>query len=362
MADAMPEHPHLQPPRHELGAWPSGGVETVGACPVCGSAKRDLLFTGLEDRIFDCAPGKWDMQRCRECGSGYLDPRPTAETIGLAYREYHTHQPQERLPASQLSGLRRLRRSMANGYKNWRFGTDLQPSSKLGKVAAFLVPGWRAILDRQYRNLSRGSAGRVLDVGCGDGGFLENAVSIGWSAVGTDFDPTVVDNARKRGLDVRLGTVDGIEGPFDVVTLSHVIEHVYDPHEVLRACFEVLAPGGRIWIETPNIDALGLKWFGRHWRGLEPPRHLVLFNSRSLALALERAGFQSPVSLKSPSAALGMVTMSKALQAGENPADVAPLSASVRLQVATMRIIEHFNPTRREFLAVVASKPLVHHG
>jgi SAM-dependent methyltransferase len=78
---------------------------------------------------------------------------------------------------------------------------------------------------------------------------------------------------------------------FDVVTLSHVIEHLHDPRPALREIHRLLAPGGLVMITTPNLDAYGLEVFGRCWRGLEPPRHLVLYTSRSLGGLLSDAGF-----------------------------------------------------------------------
>ena len=141
--------------------WREEGIESLGACPVCQSAERDLLHGDLRDRIFFCSPGKWKMWVCRGCGSGYLDPRPTEDTIHLAYREYYTHEEQVQLPAGELRGLRWLQRVLANGYKNWKFGTDLQPSSWLGVPVALLMPVQRAILDRQFRHLPpRAGGGR----------------------------------------------------------------------------------------------------------------------------------------------------------------------------------------------------------
>ena len=51
-------------------SWPAGGLENVPRCPVCGSNRREVLHEGLRDRVFRCAPGKWDIQLCSGCGSG----------------------------------------------------------------------------------------------------------------------------------------------------------------------------------------------------------------------------------------------------------------------------------------------------
>jgi hypothetical protein len=78
-------------PQVTEAAWPSDGLELLGRCPCCHGSGRQLLHAELGDHIFHCAPGSWSMVRCTDCGSGYLDPRPSENTIGLAYAEYYTH-------------------------------------------------------------------------------------------------------------------------------------------------------------------------------------------------------------------------------------------------------------------------------
>ena len=337
--------------------WPAEGIERVAACPICGHTGRVPLFEHLTDEIFHAGPGAWTLNSCESCRSGYLDPRPTADSIHLAYRGYHTHEVTEQRPASELRGLRRLQRVFANGYKNWRFGTDFQPSSRWGAMVAFLLPVQRAILDRQFRHLPFPPPnGRVLDIGFGDAGFMENARAMGWRVVGTDFDPEVVESARSRGFDARLGTVDEVEGPFEAITMSHVIEHVHDPVAVLRACHRLLAPGGTLWLETPNIEAGGLRRFGRHWRGLEPPRHLVLFNRRSLEQALRSAGFAKVSDLRQPSPVDGIYMMSAQLAAGADPCAPARVPFALKAETFLAKLFQWAWKPRREFLAVTAVK------
>lgn len=337
--------------------WPSDGLESLGACPICGSPARELLFSGLRDRIFRCAPGSWDLHACRDCGTGYLDPRPTSDTIHLAYQTYYTHKGNLSLPADQLRGRRWLERVLANGYKNWKFGTDLQPSSRLGVLVTLLVPSLRSLLDRQFRHLPTAKRnGRVLDIGFGDAGFLENARAMGWTVVGTDLDPKVVEDAKRRGFDARVGTLEGVEGPFDAITMCHVIEHLHDPVAVLRTCHSLLAPGGTIWLETPNLGASGLREFGPYWRGLEPPRHLVLFNRDSIARALEEAGFTEVRDLRQPSVVWGMYVDSTRIRNGEDPYAAAPVSRRLKLQIKAVTLLEWIWKRRREFLAVTARK------
>src|SRR2546429_396623 len=102
--------------------WPAEGLEAVPLCPVCGCQERNVLLNDLVDNVFHVAPGKWTLKRCLGCHSAYLDPRPTVETIGAAYEIYYTHW--TAASSDQQSGLvQRIRRSVANGYRNYRFGT-----------------------------------------------------------------------------------------------------------------------------------------------------------------------------------------------------------------------------------------------
>jgi len=286
----------------DISPWPSDGVESVEFCPICFGQARRVLHSGLSDNR---APGLWELNRCLKCRSVFLNPRPTLETIHLAYENYHTHRQFEQIPAQDLQGVRWLQRVLANGYKNWKFGTDLQPSSIVGVPVAFFMPVNRAILNRQFRHLPPcPTGGRLLDVGFGDGGFLENAKSVGWEVVGVDIDSETVNSARQRGLNVHQGSLDvfcDTCDSFDVITMSHVIEHLHDPITALRAVYRLLKPNGHLWLETPNINSLGHQYFQRNWRGLEPPRHLVLFDPQSLHNALIEVGFTTISNLPQPS-------------------------------------------------------------
>ncbi|GIG57626.1 hypothetical protein Lfu02_19980 [Longispora fulva] len=275
-------------------SWPAGGLESVPHCPICGDSARETVHLELSDRIFFCAPGTWNLYRCTGCATGYLDPRPTEDTISLAYDSYYTHAAAAKVDVDQLSLARKVRRSLANGYRNHQFGTQDLPANPLGVLSAKLLAKQRATMDTESRHIPKPTPGaRLLDIGCGDGNFLEFARRAGWTVVGVDFDEKAVEAARSRGLDIRHGGVEVLDPAerFDGITLSHVIEHVHDPVALLAACRRMLNPGGWIWLETPNLDALGHQRYGADWRGLEPPRHLVLFTPASLKQALAKAGF-----------------------------------------------------------------------
>lgn len=340
--------------------WPAEGLEVVARCPVCLSDRRRLLYSGLRDRVFFCAMGEWNLQECQSCRSAYLDPRPTPDTIHMAYQTYYTHLKTDRVPAAQLHGLRWLQRVLANGYKNYRFGTSYQPSNILGLPLALLLPPMRVVMDREFRHLPRPHPGaKLLDVGFGDATFLECARTIGWEVVGIDPDPEVVTKARAIGLDVHAGGLEVFIGKaclFDVITISHVIEHVHDPRGVLESCYRLLKPGGRLWLETPNIRSIGASRFRHNWRGLEPPRHLVLFNGQSLRAVLGAEGFSDIRDLPQPSPSGVMYAMSQRIEDGRDPNIESRVRFLTRVEAILARVVEWVFKSRKEFIAMMAVK------
>lgn len=340
--------------------WPPEVLERVDRCPVCGSTERALLYEGLRDRIFFCAPGSWSLHECRNCGSAYLDPRPTPATIGLAYETYFTHQESSSERFERLKWLRRIRRVLANGYRNRLLGTNLQPASRLGVLAAALMPYQRAVIEAELRQIPRATPGmRLLDIGCGNGEFLVRARFSGWDVVGVDPDPKAVEVARSRGLDVRVGGVEVLDPArerFDGITLSHVVEHVHEPLIVLRKCHALLKPRGWIWIETPNLNALGHQRYRAYWRGLEPPRHLVLFTRTSLIRILKRTGFQVIEDQPCRPLCAGMFAASEAMARGDDPRRAVELSKEGRRAVKAAERKARKDPEIREFITVKAWK------
>jgi SAM-dependent methyltransferase len=146
-------------------------------------------------------------------------------------------------------------------------------------------------------------------------------------------------------------------GVFDVITMSHVIEHVHEPIQVLEACYRLLKPGGQLWIETPNISSLGRSRFQHNWRGLETPRHLVLFNRRSLHQALQRAGFTNIEDASQTSPCSVIYAMSQRMQEGVDPYVETPVPTWFKLEIIMARIAEFWLKPRREFLSITAKKP-----
>lgn len=264
-------------------------------CYLCGTPGRPL-YRGLKDRLFS-APGEWDLKKCPnpECGLVWLDPMPVEEDIGKAYQEYYTHQD---IVFDPHSWPRRVYRWMKEGYLAHKYGyhdKSLEIWKKTLGMLIYLHPGRQADFDFSVMYLPPHPDGRLLEVGCGSGQMLKFMQDLGWCVEGVDFDPSAVQNARCKGLQVRLGTLNAQQYPndfFDAVTASHLIEHIHNPLLLLNECHRILKPGGRLVVVTPNGESWGHELFKESWRGLEPPRHLHVFSPQSLIRLTEKAGFR----------------------------------------------------------------------
>ena len=275
------------------------------ACCVCG-APGGLLYSGMPDRLFGVA-GEWSVMKCsgRECGSLWLDPMPVAEDLVMLYERYFTHEATVQLPRPR-DVRTRVFDFVKGAYLAEQFDrSDLERYElphprpgllrKIASLPAYIHPVFQARLAFPLRAIGRKGRGRLLDVGCGSGELLELVQRLGWRATGVDFDPAAVSNSRGRGLDVRLGSVEEQQFPessFDLVVLSHVIEHLPDPVATLRECRRVLAPGGAMLVVTPNAESWGHSLLRENWLGLDVPRHLCVFTSAGLARTAGNAGFR----------------------------------------------------------------------
>lgn len=268
--------------------WAASEIEHVNSCVACGSEHLLPLHRGIQD-IEEGVPGDWTVDICSTCQTLYLNPRLTEAAIGNAYSSYYTHTAP--IAENEILNSRSVGARIANGYLTERYGTPCRGTDFPGMLARMAWP-LRQQLD-YFMRLLPCQAGRLLDVGCGSGGFLQRASLAGWEVEGIEPDPSAARLARSSGLGRVYESLDQIDTRFfDVVTLSHVIEHVHRPDQVLKECFNLLKPQGRIWIATPNIGGYGHRKYGKDWQALEVPRHLVMPSATALHLMLQKAGFE----------------------------------------------------------------------
>lgn len=233
-----------------------------------------MLFRDLSDKLFG-APGSWNLRRCgsRSCGLVWLDPQPNRSEWPKLYARYYTHE--EASPESEHAGLQ---------ASLGRFLTRLSPLSRA-----------RNALYGMY--LDSVPPGRLLELGCGNGNRLSRFRALGWRVEGQEVDEQAARQAREQ-LDVpvhlgELATLCLPDETYDAVVMNHVIEHVPNPLDILAECQRILKPSGRIVVVTPNAKSMGAWLWGKSWRGLEPPRHMMIHTRESLKAIAERSGFSS---------------------------------------------------------------------
>ncbi len=248
--------------RRSARSWRATPAATVPAeCLSCGSV--DVIpWATAHDVEYRAVPESFDYVACRACGSlSIVDP-----------------------PRDRLSEI-----YPANYYS-------------FAGGAASPVERIKQWLDRrQFRKLFSGVNGgslSALDVGGGAGWLLTTARSVEprlHETMVVDIDAGAEQNARAAGHDFFLGPVETLETNrrFDVIFLLNLIEHVADPVAVLAKMRSLLAPGGVVFVKTPNHDSLDARLFRhRSWGGLHCPRHWVIFTPESFARAAGAAGLR----------------------------------------------------------------------
>jgi 2-polyprenyl-3-methyl-5-hydroxy-6-metoxy-1,4-benzoquinol methylase len=289
-------------------------------CYMCG-AEGTLVYDNLADRLSD-APGLWSLKRCesRMCGLMWLDPMPIEADLWRAYQTYYTHSETMQSVNTQSAPKRLFRLATGRlgdeylahkyGYKN-----DRQPHY-LG-LLQYLFPWQQTERDLSVMFLPRHPTGQLLEIGCGGGDLLENFNRLGWNAEGTDVDPIAIRKCKSRGLNVKAGSLGDLQYPadnFDAVVMVHVIEHVHDPRALVRECYRILKPGGRLSLVTPNAKSFYHRSFGRFWLPLDPPRHLHIFTPAAMDRLLHESGFVTGRSFTTIRNADGLYGASRSIQ------------------------------------------------
>lgn len=242
-----------------------GRVRRHSRCLVCGGGEREL-FCRAFDRVLRRPEERWQIVRCGNCGFGWTEPLLSEEELGGYY------------PPSYLGDVERRIDEYVSG--------SLQHSRS-----------WRGEVEKVRLIERHVTAGRILDVGCGDGKFLWALAPERWQRFGVEQSAESVAMVRQRipGLNLVAGDIHSGElapDTFDVLTFWHVLEHLQDPEAVLARAAALLRPRGWLFISLPCIDSLQARLFRERWYGFDDvPRHLHHFSAKSLAILLGKTGF-----------------------------------------------------------------------
>ena len=149
----------------------------------------------------------------------------------------------------------------------------------------------------EYMEDALGRKGKLLDVGCATGYFMDIAKKRGWEVGGVEISEHAAKEGRARGLAIHTGILEDVDLPersFDAVTFLDVIEHLRNPEQAMLKAKRLLKEGGIIVVSTPDAGSLWANLLGPRWHLVVPPEHLILFGRKNFSTLLFRVGF-SPV-------------------------------------------------------------------
>ncbi|MCU0902863.1 MAG: class I SAM-dependent methyltransferase [Tabrizicola sp.] len=246
------------------------------SCPLCGTA-AEALEPWLEIPV-DVKTGRkitsGSLVWCRACDLGLMRRAMTPEEVRDSYDmpSYYTHG-QTHFPDVRPGLVDRILVKLA-------YLTDKGRMMDAGRLTA-LQPGMQA----------------VLDIGCGGGAFVAGLSAPGRALYGVEPDPRAIGNALARGVTVETGTAENIPPGiatrrYDLIVMTHVLEHCTDPACALQNVRELLVPGGGFYCEVPNCAALYFKRYAEISEMLDVPRHVHFFTGTSLRNLMERAGLE----------------------------------------------------------------------
>lgn len=215
---------------------------TAAACPLCGkSFARSYRVDGT--------PVPLRFAACPDCG---IAIRAEPESVQALYDDHYSE-------------------GITGGFRSE--GKDRHDRFTLRALARHAAP-----------------PGRLLDIGCAAGDFLDAARRSGWEVAGVEMQERSAALARAKGIPVHSPFLDAIPAgeTFDAITMLDVFEHIRDPAGFLPAVAARLAPGGVLYVETPNFGSIFRRLRGGAWMAFIP-FHEILYSPRALARTLVAA-------------------------------------------------------------------------
>ena len=228
-------------------------------CPICESRKVKLFFRRYNSHKIN-TKHFFSLYKCDACGLVFLYPIPSWDFISKYYYYYdkiEASQVRKRLPAIPL--IQKIIEKIMNR------GTVIIPGLKL------------------------------LDIGCGNGSFLQEMKERGLEVYGIEPDKIKCELCRRRNLNVFYGFLEESHFEsyfFDVITLNHVFEHISNPRETLKKLRELLKNTGIIIIQVPRADSFLVKVFHKDCQLFAVPYHLFTYSLKALSTLLNEEGFK----------------------------------------------------------------------
>ncbi len=225
-------------------------------CPVCNS-EHIAFELGLKDYFL--SQEDFEILHCNDCNISFTNQIPAATEMQQYYssEKYYSHSDEKKGFIPFL----------------YRKIKSININTKYNQVTKGMLPG------------------KLLDFGCGIGDFLIHAQAKGWSVHGIEPNVKARDIASKK-LRSEILDNEGLmrfpDNHFDLITLFHVLEHVYAPDELISELLRVLKPNGRLILALPNKDSFDAKYYNKFWAAWDVPRHLWHFVPESVEGLLEK--------------------------------------------------------------------------
>lgn len=194
-------------------------------CPICLCSEVTVLHRQcLQQPEGSPLPGEYDVVACPNCGMVYANTPVRQGAYDLYYEEHSKYEDPAIASGGGTSDLDRTRLELL-----------------ADRIAAHARP-----------------TARILDIGCANGGLLDALRRRGYQSLhGVDAAPACVQEVRGKGITATRTALSklsssGIAGQFDVIVLSHVLEHVADLSGLMASAAKLLTPRGMIYAETPD--------------------------------------------------------------------------------------------------------------
>lgn len=227
----------------------------MDACPLCQGETRRTRLAKTSDRPYR-------VVRCTRCGTASVLPRPSEQDLADFY------------------GASYFTADTGFGYGDYD-GTSWAGAQAVRAWDELQV--WAPeVADVPVRTL--------LDVGAATGEFALRAERDGWYAVACEVGDTARESAAAKGLTT-VTTISEATGPFGVISMFHVLEHLIDPLAALVDARGAVDARGVLVIEVPQWNSAGRIVRGSGWAQFRPPEHINFFSRRSLARALRHTGW-----------------------------------------------------------------------
>jgi 2-polyprenyl-3-methyl-5-hydroxy-6-metoxy-1,4-benzoquinol methylase len=135
----------------------------------------------------------------------------------------------------------------------------------------------------------------IIDIGCGQGWFLEAAKQKGWNVFGTEYSKKAIELCIKKGLNMKEGVINPLHYKnieFDVVFSSEVLEHINNPISELSIIYNLLRKGGLLYLTTPNFNCYLRYQLKDKYDIISYPEHLSYYTNKTLNKVLSQTGFK----------------------------------------------------------------------